>query len=55
MKIKVEVDLTPEEAKELMQPFSASNAEIATNMISQFQQSWFEQFQKMSSYDKKSS
>jgi hypothetical protein len=48
MKVKIEIEMTPEEAKELFQPFSVSNTQIATNMITEFQKSWFEQYKKLS-------
>lgn len=49
MKVKIEIDMTPEEAKELFQPLSTSNVQLATNMITEFQKSWFEQYKKMTS------
>lgn len=44
MKIKVELELTPEEAKELYVPISS--IPIMTEVADQFQKQWFEQMQQ---------
>ena len=44
MKIKVELELTPEEAKELYTP--SSSIPIMTEVTSQLQKQWFEQMQQ---------
>lgn len=45
MKIKVELELTPEEAKELYLNVPASTIPIMTELTTQFQKQWFEQMQ----------
>jgi len=46
MKLKVELELTPEEAKELYLNTPASTIPIMTEVTSQLQKQWFEQMQQ---------
>jgi hypothetical protein len=48
MKIKVELELTPEEAKELYSNIPATTLPIMTELTTQFQKQWFEQMQVLS-------
>jgi hypothetical protein len=54
MKVKIEIDLTPEEAKEMMTPAMPDymNPAIST-MVGEFQKAWWEQAQKMFSAQQK--
>lgn len=45
MKIKVELELTPEEAKELYLNVPASTMPIMTQLTTELQKQWFEQMQ----------
>ena len=45
MKLKVELELTPEEAKELYVNIPASTIPIMTELTTQLQKQWFEQMQ----------
>ena len=45
MKLKVELELTPEEAKELYINIPASTIPIMTELTTQLQKQWFEQMQ----------
>jgi hypothetical protein len=45
VKIKVELELTPEEAKELYSNIPAATLPIVTELTTQFQKQWFEQMQ----------
>jgi hypothetical protein len=47
MKLKVELDLTPEEAKELYMNVPVSALPLMTELTTQFQKQWFESMQKM--------
>ena len=48
MKLKVELELTPEEAKELYSNIPATTLPILTDLTAQFQKQWFEQMQQVS-------
>jgi len=45
MKIKIEIDIPPEEVKEIMTPDYMNPA--VNTMVSEFQKAWLEQTQKM--------
>jgi hypothetical protein len=45
MKLKVELELTPEEAKKLYVNIPASTIPIMTELTTQLQKQWFEQMQ----------
>lgn len=45
MKVKVELELTPEEAKELYLNIPASTVPIVSEFATQLQKQWFEQMQ----------
>jgi hypothetical protein len=48
MKIKIEIDIPPEEVKEMMTSYVPDYMNPAMNkMVSEFQKSWWEQTQKM--------
>lgn len=45
MKLKVELELTPDEAKELYLNVPSSTIPIMAELTTQFQKQWFEQMQ----------
>ncbi len=48
MKIKIEIDLTPDEAKEMMTPSMPDYMNPAmSTMVGEFQKAWWDQAQKM--------